>query len=252
MNGPNAQDDAPEDANEFFKRALENMKELQKQIENDVAKAVAGGDVAGQVQPLSPMHHAAGGDRYDIFLSYRSVDHCQCKPLKTRLEELDFRVYWDRDDPVLKDKPVTKETAEHLRNRMRRCRALVFAVSSHAGESRWMPWELGFFDGRTGRVFVYPLDEGVLEHNTGQQYLDFYPLIDVDNIKEWLEQHLPHEEPALPWGEPAGPEMTEDYGEWFNRNWARIAADPAFAMELWGNLWQAWFRLLAAAKDRQE
>jgi hypothetical protein len=202
------------------------------------------------MRQLLPMAKLQKLDQYDIFLSYRSVDYDRVGGLKENLEGLGYTVYWDREDSVLGNKPVTKETAAHLRARMRCCRALVFAVSSHYGESLWMPWELGFFDGRTGCVFVYPLDEGVLEHKTGQQYLDFYPLVDINNVKAWLEERLPHEEPPLPWRGPAGAEATDDYGGWFARNAGRIMTDPLFAMELIDNLWGAWFRLLAGASDR--
>jgi len=232
--------------------AFNALKKYQEQIQQYFPEPAAMAEIARKMNEFVPTEKHQHHGQYDIFLSYRSVDHPRCKHLKALFEGLGYTVYWDRDDPDLENKPVTGKTAEILRGRMRRCRALVFAVSSYSGESHWMPWELGFFDGRTGRVFVYPLDDGIVEQQTGQQYLDFYPLIDVKNAKAWLEIHLPHKEPAIPWGEPAGPEMTEDYGNWFGRNWERIVTDPSFATELWGNLLQAWFRLSPRTTDRSE
>jgi hypothetical protein len=44
----------------------------------------------------------------------------------------------------------------------------IFAFSSSSRESRWMPWELGFFDGRWGSrlIGLYDLDEGASENST--------------------------------------------------------------------------------------
>jgi hypothetical protein len=49
-----------------------------------------------------------------------------------------------------------------IRERLRGCRCLIFAYRSRSHVSRWMLWELGFFDGRwDGRLIgLYDLDEG--------------------------------------------------------------------------------------------
>lgn len=251
MNASRKHDEAPDRTLNDVNLAFDVLKKYQEQIQQYLPNPAAMAEIARKMNEFVPTEKHQHHDQYDIFLSYRSVDYSHCEDLKNLFEGLNYKVYWDRDDPVLKDKPVTKETAAHLRSRMRCCRALVFAVSSHFDESLWMPWELGFFDGRTGLVFVYPLDEGIVERKPRPQYLDFYPWIDAKNVKAWLENHLPHKEPAIPWG-PAGPDITEDYGNWFARNSDRIMSDPKFAMELLGNLWQAWFRLSLRTTDRSE
>lgn len=281
MNTSCKHDEAPDRTLNDVNLAFDVLKKYQEQIQQYLPNSAAMAEIARKMNEFVPTEKHQHHDQYDIFLSYRSVDYSHCEDLKNLFEGLNYKVYWDRDDPVLKDKPVTKETAAHLRSRMRCCRALVFAVSSHFDESLWMPWELGFFDGRTGLVFVYPLDEGIVERKPRPQYLDFYPWIDAknvkawlenhpldegivehkispqnlnidgENVKAWLEHHLPHKEPAIPWG-PAGPDITEDYGNWFARNSDRIMSDPKFAMELLGNLWQAWFRLSLRTTDRSE
>ena len=59
-----------------------------------------------------------------------------------------FRVYCDRyDDPELDRSKVSAATAEVLRDRMRVSNAMIYVVTANAHASKWMPWELGFFDG---------------------------------------------------------------------------------------------------------
>jgi hypothetical protein len=73
----------------------------------------------------------------------------------------------DADDEELRriqgEKPVNYELlTDRIRENLRTCRCLIFAYSATSRESRWMPWELGFFDGRWGKrlIGLYDLDEG--------------------------------------------------------------------------------------------
>ena len=70
-------------------------------------------------------------------------------------------------------------TAAHLRERMRRCHSLVYATSQNASTSRWMPWELGFFDGARGpeRVAICPIETGTGNY-IGQEYLGLYKTLE--------------------------------------------------------------------------
>jgi hypothetical protein len=62
-----------------------------------------------------------------------------------------------------------------------------------------MPWELGYFDGFKGRVFVYPLDEDAESYAQGQEYLRIYPLIPRTGRSAYLAKYLLKvEEPKLP------------------------------------------------------
>ncbi len=72
---------------------------------------------------------------------------------------------------------VTKRTADLLRQRMKRCKALLYASSPSAPSSLWMPWETGYFDGHLGRVAILPVFESD-PHDTqfrGQEYLASIP-----------------------------------------------------------------------------
>ena len=81
---------------------------------------------------------------------------------------------------------------------MHNCNSLVFALSAHAQKSRWMPWELGHFDGFNCRVFVYPLDDDAESYAQGQEYLRIYPLVPPTGRSAYLAKYLPKAEAANP------------------------------------------------------
>jgi hypothetical protein len=126
-----------------------------------------------------------------------------------------------------------------------------------------MPWELGYMDAFCGRVFVFPLDQDVTQGDTGQEYLDVYPVIDRANLREYLRRfpldrdvakgdtdsgYIDRPPRAPKWKEvgpipPAGGLATDGYREWFEDNALRLWFDPHLTMKAWGDIWQGWFRL---------
>lgn len=63
---------------------------------------------------------------------------------------------------------------------MRQCKSLVYASTVAATHSKWMPWELGFFDGFRGseHVAIMPLTGQSGAHPAGQEYLGLYSLVE--------------------------------------------------------------------------
>ncbi len=51
---------------------------------------------------------------------------------------------------------------------------LMLAVTRHSANSRWIPWELGFFDGAAGEIFVLPLSDDVRNAGSGIEFLNLY------------------------------------------------------------------------------
>lgn len=129
---------------------------------------------------------------YDIFLSHRYADATAILGLKQTLEAAGYSVYIDWiEDPDQDRSRVTAATVDLLRSRMKSSRALFFAVSSTSENSLWMPWELGFVDGKTGKAAVVPIVQGSQSLFPGQEYLSAYPFVDeyegklyVNNLRE--------------------------------------------------------------------
>jgi hypothetical protein len=91
-------------------------------------------------------------------------------------------IEWEQrvDDSALDRSTVNRATAELLRARMRASLNLVYANSANAADSKWMPWELGFFDGiKPSHIFVLPLVASSDNEYKGREYLNLYPNLDA-------------------------------------------------------------------------
>ncbi len=119
-------------------------------------------------------------DRYDVFLSHAYQDGEVIYGVKKIIEALGLTVYVDWiDDAGLDRGKVTSKTAQLLRERMRVSSCLVYAHSSQATHSVWMPWELGYFDGfKPSYVWILPLVSNHDSEFKGQEYLGLYPSIE--------------------------------------------------------------------------
>lgn len=123
-------------------------------------------------------------DKFDIFLSHASRDAELILGVKVILESTGFKVYVDWiDDAHLERTRVTKETADLLRRRMKQSSSLLWVATDAASQSKWMPWELGYFDGfRSNHVAILPLVDSATSSFEGQEYLALYPLVHADKI----------------------------------------------------------------------
>lgn len=115
---------------------------------------------------------------YDVFLSHSYMDKEDIASLKVYLENFGLTVYVDWiDDKILNRKSVNKKTALLIKNRMKNCKSLFYAFSENSSSSKWMPWELGYFDGFKGRVAILPISSKVSNHYVGTEYLGVYPYV---------------------------------------------------------------------------
>ena len=123
---------------------------------------------------------ATSADRFDVFLSHSYADATTILGIVDLLEAQGLSVYvdWIVDHQLDRTK-ANRDTANTLRQRMRQCRSLVYAVSTSSRSSIWMPWELGYFDGmgRQTRISIMPIEENT-PGSKGQEYLDLYPAIE--------------------------------------------------------------------------
>ncbi len=125
---------------------------------------------------------ATDADKFDIFLSHSVRDAELIAGVKQLLVKQGFVVYVDwENDPQLDRSAVSKETAEILRRRMRQSSALIYVATKNASSSKWMPWELGYFDGyKPGQVAVLPLTDLESDRFHEQEYLALYPVVTKD------------------------------------------------------------------------
>lgn len=126
----------------------------------------------------------AARSSFDVFLSHSIRDEDIVIGTKRLIERSGRTVYVDWIvDPSLDRSKVTGRTAETLRTRMRQCTSLLYLYSRHSQASRWMPWELGYFDGHNGNVAVLPIlpDQGKLDFDK-EEYLQIYPKADFTGL----------------------------------------------------------------------
>ncbi len=122
--------------------------------------------------------------RFDVFLSHSYEDAEVIAGVKAILENYGLSVYVDWiTDKKLDRRKVTAETAQALRKRMNHCKYLVFVTSKASPKSKWMPWELGYFDGRgKGRIGILPIVENPNVSFSGQEYIGLYPSYEMLEI----------------------------------------------------------------------
>jgi hypothetical protein len=126
---------------------------------------------------------------FDVFLSHSVKDADVILGIVAALRQQSLKVYVDWIvDPQMDRSRVTPETAERLRQRMRQSASLVYAHSNQSGSSKWMPWELGYFDGFRSAVAVLPIAQTTEESFAGQEYLGLYPYIDGSGLTLWVNR----------------------------------------------------------------
>lgn len=155
--------------------AIYSAQELRSAAPAKAAAVMAG------LQTRQAAAFAAGSISYDIFLSHAFRDSDLVLGLKNRLESSGKTVYVDWIDDHQTDRSqVGPATAMLLRRRMRSCESLVYAFTVNSQNSKWMPWELGYFDGfKPNRVALIPIavSEGDKSFQ-GQEYLSIYPVLE--------------------------------------------------------------------------
>jgi hypothetical protein len=105
-------------------------------------------------------------DSFDIFLSHSIKDAEIVSGARSVLIGLGYSVYVDWIvDSEMDRGYVSSDTAAILKWRMRQCSTLLYLATENSGGSKWMPWELGFFDGySTGRVAIFPVTKDQRPH----------------------------------------------------------------------------------------
>jgi hypothetical protein len=143
---------------------------------------------AGEILIEDSARVSKADSHYDVFLSHSFKDALAILGIKRMMESFGLSVYVDwLEDPNLDRSNVNVTTARVLRERMDQSFSLVYAHSGNSGESSWMPWELGYFDGRRPKfVWILPIVELYNSEFARQEYLCLYPIIEVIDIPSHL------------------------------------------------------------------
>jgi len=127
---------------------------------------------------------------FDIFMSHSYQDAEVIAGVKVIIERSGLSAYVDWIEDAQMDRTrVTAYTANMLRQRMSHCRFLLYATSKASPNSKWMPWELGYFDGlKAGNVGILPMVQTAGDTFNGQEYLGLYPSYKILNFRDFGEQ----------------------------------------------------------------
>lgn len=120
---------------------------------------------------------------YDIFLSHSYLDKIQVLALIKLFNEHHFSVYVDWiEDKQLNRNNVDTKTADLLRERMKQSKCLSYLTTKNITNSKWCPWELGYFDGlKQSKCCILPVMDFRSNFN-GQEYLGLYPYLEYASL----------------------------------------------------------------------
>ena len=122
--------------------------------------------------------------KYDLFLSHSSFDSELLLSLKSVLNHSNINVYvdWVSDRNALKRELTNINTANTIIERLKSSKALLYIHTQASQNSKWTPWELGFFHALKGKICIYNPDN--IEK---APYLDIYPIVVLEEGKLFVE-----------------------------------------------------------------
>lgn len=116
---------------------------------------------------------------FDVFLSYNIKDKNVIEGIYLFLTKMGKKVYLDFIvDPQLSRENASMSTAQLIRKRLKNSRQLIYAMSCHSTESKWMPWELGVADGEGLDCSILPVSSMYYKDFERKEYLQLYPLLE--------------------------------------------------------------------------
>ena len=166
------------------------MAYFTKQEVRNYAKRSITASVESYSSKLESIVESQNNQRqFDVFLSHSIRDEELVLGIVEFLKQMGKEVYVDWiEDQQLSRSSVAPETAETLRQRMNQSSRLLYLATDNASSSKWMPWELGYFDGlKSGKVAILPLVDYSFSSFKGQEYLGLYPALDKDDLRRFLD-----------------------------------------------------------------
>lgn len=119
---------------------------------------------------------------YDFFLSHSSSDFSLVIGLYKKLTEKGYIVFLDK----IETKDISIQSiANKLKEAMNNSTYILYAHTHNSINSKWVPWELGYFDSNKGedKILVMPIiNEYGKAKYAGQEYLTQYKEIEVEDL----------------------------------------------------------------------
>jgi len=128
-------------------------------------------------------------NKYDIFLSHSSKDKKLIIMFKKKLVNMGYSVYVDWiDDSEARRNEITPK----LKVAMNNSYSLLYVHTHNSENSKWTPWEIGYFDSKKGpsKIGVMPIlnDDNDIASYNGQEYLEQYNQIGADYLDIFVKQ----------------------------------------------------------------
>ena len=129
---------------------------------------------------------ATAGWKVKVFLSHCRADAELIEAAELILKNEGVEIYKDIDDANM-PKITSPQTAQLIKEKIEECdRFIMIAGESAIQESRWVPWELGFADGKKPkRVAIIPVQDFAGQWR-GAEYVGLYPTIEGSTLNSYI------------------------------------------------------------------
>ncbi len=134
------------------------------------------------VQDIVPRFNYDGSEKTTVFISHKHDDLDEIKGLIGLLErKYNIKAYIDSLDESM-PKSTSGETANKLKQRIKRCKKFILLATNDAIESKWCNWELGYGDAQkleNSNIALFPIKpEKAMDYEyKGNEYMSIYPHI---------------------------------------------------------------------------
>lgn len=133
-----------------------------------------------------------------VFLSHSHEDADIIRDVISFLLSQGIHVYVDWLDPTMPSTTSVK-TAETIKSRILQCERFVVLLTENSKDSKWVPWELGFADGKKSieDIGILPIKRNSFTTDSsfkGLEYMELYPIISegIQNGKTLPAIHPPN------------------------------------------------------------
>ena len=118
---------------------------------------------------------AYAGRVKSAFLCHSHKDETIVKGLIALFQERGVDLYIDWMDHTMPDTP-NQVTARKIQDSIKGRNFFFFLATANSRASRWCPWEIGYADSSSRRIYIIPTVDN--SGTYGNEYLELYPKID--------------------------------------------------------------------------